>query len=106
MKIFRTMIGVGTQMLLCDTIEHEGGLWLVPHWLEDIAKKARMPTRIIRMDSLPHQALSAPYPADFVLNAPIPKDVIDGVNTFSQGVQYEVVESPPIRFPSPPKHLH
>jgi hypothetical protein len=33
------MVGAGNKILQCDTIEHEGKIWLVPKWLASPAKE-------------------------------------------------------------------
>jgi hypothetical protein len=37
-----------------DTIEHEGGLWLVPKWLATTYPQMYKPARMIQMDTLAH----------------------------------------------------
>lgn len=101
MKVLRTLVGSGGGIFMCDTLEYEGGIWLVPHWLLDPVRRVRMPVRIVRMDLLPHQK-STFGGSDFLLNGPMPRAVLDGVTQFAEGMQYEVVESPPIQIPLPP----
>ena len=105
MKILKTLVGSGSSMFICSTIEYKGGIWLVPHWLEDPAKQVRMPVRIVRMDLLKHQRSGMPG-WDYMLNAPVPMSVLDGVATIEQGVQYEVIESPPIQIPIQDQRQH
>lgn len=34
---------------ICDAIEHQGSLWLVPHWIDTPATDTRTPVRIVRV---------------------------------------------------------
>lgn len=78
--IFKTMLGSGGQMLIVDTIEHESELWLVPQWLGAPGQKWQMPRHIVRLTGRQYQTFSpdSQYPADYLLNEPIPKSVLDG----------------------------
>jgi hypothetical protein len=83
-----------------DVIEHEGGFWLVPEWFEFPELGTRKPVRIISLKTIRHQDQDGgPFPR-FVLNAPISKDVFDGVPT-PKAVQYVVIEQPDISRPLP-----
>jgi hypothetical protein len=78
-----------------DTIEHEGGFWLVPHWLDMPAQGVTMPNRIIRLASIPH----APMGPNFVIDGTLPKELFE-VQTPKQPVGgYEYYELPDIRIP-------
>ena len=103
--MLRTMVGVGSAIMQCDTIEYAGGLWLVPSWINNPSTRKRTPIRIVRMDKLQHQKQKFAG-ADYCLNDPIPTDVLDGVATFVAGVQYEVIENPPILIPIPDRGVH
>ena len=96
----------GSGIFTCDTIEYEGGLWLVPHWIENLSEQYQSPTRIIRMDKLKHQKISKNYPADYLLNEPMPQSILDGRAQTAGGVSFEVVEAPNIRIPLPSPHIH
>lgn len=63
---------------MADTIEYEGKMWLVPEWLEAPSEGWKTPERIVCLDGFPHQKVESGVPADFVLNKPIPKDVLYG----------------------------
>lgn len=90
-KIFKTLI-CGDGFYSCDAIEYKGGFWLVPHWLEAPSEGYKIPTRIIRFDKHPYQKDS--FGADFLLNAPIPKAVLDGQTKDG----YEVIDRPDLKF--------
>ena len=81
-----------------DTLEHDGGLWLVPRWIGSPYPGMQRPLRIIRLESLPHDDLGDPSGTGvrrYRLRGTIPRDVIDGVSTRSQsGQQYDVREAP------------
>lgn len=105
MKILKTGVGSddGT-IYTCDTIEHEGKLWLVPQWLDVPAKGVSKPRRIVRMDSLAHQPMTNPaYGMDYILNDYMPKAVLDGTAPPEQASQYEIVELPEIEIPMRPR---
>lgn len=82
-----------------DAIEYNGGLWLVPMWLDNQTLRERKPLRIIRVDKLdltpnPPNSPFGDYMAPVMT---IPKSLLEGR---SQPVApIEVVESPDISFP-------
>lgn len=80
-----------------DTIVHEGGLWLVPYWLDTPYPNMQKPVRIIRLDTLPHQSLGdisgTGVPA-YILRDPMPRSVFDGIARSLSGQQYDVQEGP------------
>lgn len=107
LKILRTMLGSDDdgQILICDTIEHEGGLWLVPEWRINKTQRWRTPIRIILIDQLRHQRMRGSLShrkADFLLTDTMPKSVLDGPSHSSGGVELELGESPDIHFPLQP----
>ena len=100
MKIFNTLVGSEDgQMRTCDTIEHEGGLWLVPHWCVAPTEGWRKPTRIIRMDLLPHQKMSDDWPQDYMLSGPIPTSVLFGQTPPEEAHGFDVIDRPDIKLP-------
>ena len=100
MKVLKTLAPIeGTNRIdKIDTIEHEGKFWLVPQWLDIPAEGWTMPARIILLDTLRHQRLEPGGLADFLLNDPLPKAVLEGHVLTEQAKQYVVVDKPPIRF--------
>lgn len=111
MKILKTMVGSDNGTIYkIDTIKFRGGLWLVPGWLESPEEKWRQPRHIIRIDHLPHQKLdqSDPggIPADYVLNGPVPKAVLDGASQGPPERPFVVERLPEIRLRLPPRDLH
>lgn len=105
MKVLKTFVfEAGDGLYPVDTIEHGGGLWLVPIWLEDPATGDKMPARIIRMDILPHQILGPPQPVDFAVLDPIPKAVLYGGASSLEDSKYVVVDHPSIRRPKGTAH--
>lgn len=105
MKVFKTGIpSDGGMIHKCDTIEHEGKLWLVPEWLDVPAQGVRKPRRMIRMDLLAHQKMKNPaYKLDYILNDYMPIAVLEGTAPPEQASQYEIVELPEIKIPIPPR---
>jgi hypothetical protein len=80
-----------------DTIEHEGGLWLVPMWLATPYPHMRKPVRIILTDKLAHKDLGRVPGTDlhlFSLDDLIPKAVLDGIVQSQSTEPFDVVEGP------------
>jgi hypothetical protein len=101
MKIYKAMVAIEGESSIyqMDAIEHEGKFWLVPTWLDSPDGKQSKPLRLILLDSLQHQRLdqSGGAPADFAVNNPIPKAVLDGRPPKQEGFSlnmYVVVEAP------------
>lgn len=94
--IKQTAVRVGDAVFCVDTIEHEGGVWLVPEWIELPGQGFQKPARIIRIDL---GRLQAPEGMvfDYVLNDELPEAVLDGRTT--EG--FEVQECPDIVFSHP-----
>lgn len=100
MKILKTLIGSEDgQMRTCDTIEYEDGLWLVPRWTVAPTEGWRKPTRIIRLDLLPHQKMPNDWGQDYVLNYPIPTGVLSGQTPPEEAHGFEVIDQPDIKLP-------
>jgi len=102
-RVFKTIIGLddSSDILLCDTIEHEGAKWLVPRWLEAPSEGWKKPQRIICLDPLPHQKLQGAFPAEYLLNDPMPRSVFEGRPRQQGERAYVVIEEPDIRIAIP-----
>lgn len=74
----------------CDTIEHEGKLWLVPKWHGDFDKGIEWPERIICVHGLPMNPRSLNFDADRELLIPLSRATLDG--SAAQGLF--VIEGP------------
>lgn len=100
MKILKTLMPSDEGLFLCDTIEYEGGLWLVPEWIDGIPSKGySKPARIIQITYLPK---SGPFgKADFLLQNPLPKGVFEGNVPSELKSVYVVIENPDIVFEIP-----
>ena len=85
--------GGKTELSKCDTIKHEGKLWLVPEWIEDPPAEVITPKRMVCFADLQYQVLKpgALY-GDFLLKESMPKDVLDGKTTKHGDKHYLVVE--------------
>ena len=56
MTIFKCAVGLSDGFcVICDGIEHDEKLWLVPGWLESKSEPIAIPKRMIRFDNHPHQ---------------------------------------------------
>jgi hypothetical protein len=98
MRILRTSIPCedGSQQL-CDTIQHEGRLWLAPEWLEDPSKPYSKPARLIGMSGLKYRSLPLRGDVDFVLEHPVPEAVLQGRVHGPQADPFVVLERPDVR---------
>jgi len=101
MKIYKAMVAIEGEAAIykMDAIEYQGKFWLVPTWLDSPDGKQSKPLRLILLDSLQHQRLdpSGGSRADFAVNNPIPKAVLDGRAPQQQGFSlnmYVVLEAP------------
>lgn len=89
------------EMPLIDTIEHEGGLWLVPKWLETPYPNMHRPARIIRMDALVLHRHGDIYNNGVEirkLDGPVPRAVLDGDFSLLSAPLLDAVEAPDIMF--------
>ena len=100
--IKKTMVGnaTGSEIFQCDTIDHEGLLWLVPEWLHNQEEGWMQPARIIQMSGLQYQETLGSPIGDYILNGPIPKAVFDGETAYAGVHKYRVIEQPDIRIPT------
>jgi hypothetical protein len=78
-----------------DTIEHEGGLWLVPKWLATTYPQMYKPARMIQMDTLAHNLVDYDFQRSglklYAIDDPIPKAVLDGAIQSSPGQRFVVL---------------
>jgi hypothetical protein len=102
MKILKAMVASTDtgSVYKIDVIEHDKKLWLVPQWLDVPAQGVSKPARIIRMDTLSHQKCAPSNQfADYVLNVPVPKALLN-LETPKQRIDgFEVQEIPEITVP-------
>jgi hypothetical protein len=105
MKIFKIVImrAENGRASMCDAIEHEGKLWLVPEWTAFPSERIQKPARIISLDGLTLTPPGPRYQADFVLQTPMTRDVLEGRGTTGSPV---VIEAPDLSVPLPPEGLN
>ena len=98
MEIFQVFItnDVESKISLCDAIEYEGKLWLVPEWIGAKGGTYRSPARIIRFDNLSYAPVDPKYPARYVLRAPVPKELLNCAARPRANSGFEIVEAPDI----------
>jgi len=80
-----------------DTIEFEGGLWLVPRWFVTPYPQMYKPARMIRMDTLTHNLVGedlVPGVTVYAIDDPIPKSVLDGTSPSPPGQRFVVLMAP------------
>src|SRR5215471_16907236 len=65
------------EYVLCDTIQYEDTLWIVPEWLESREMRQLRPARIIQLEGLPHQRSQIPG-ITWVIDCSLPRDVFYG----------------------------
>ncbi len=103
MEVLQTLVTFveGGSLHVAKTIRYEGGLWIVLSWSQQQADGLIMPTRIIRIDKLPHQKMAAGnhYGVDFILNDPLPKGLFDGQIPIPHELEgkFDIVEQPDIK---------
>jgi hypothetical protein len=90
-------------VLMCDAVQYEGKLWLVPEWTAFPAERIQKPVRIISLDGLTLGPVGPQYRADFALQNPMTKDVLAGRGTTASPV---VIEGPDLSVPLPPEGLN
>ena len=111
MKIMKTLVGMDGEpnIVLVDTIEHEGKLWLVPKWLASPSEGVQRPERIVRIDTLQRQKIDRSkggWAADYLLKAPMPRSVLQGPIQSGKDSVYEVIPQPDIELPLPGNRKH
>jgi hypothetical protein len=102
MSIYTSMIGTDKGSIVkCDTIEHDGGLWIVPQWLVSHGEGVQRPAYAIRVDTLPLAKFEAgsKFGHYYLQQGHIPIDVLEGRSTQGPHGEYEVMQSPDIRLP-------
>jgi hypothetical protein len=98
MRVMKTAIprDDGSQ-LVCDTIQHEGKLWLAPAWREEAAKPYARPTRLIGMSGLKYRSMPMRSEVDFVMEHPVPEAVLQGRVQDEQAAPFVILEQPDVR---------
>lgn len=83
-----------------DTIAHDGGLWLVPGWLEFTRQGWKKPRRMISLSALPHRVVKTECGQDYViLESSISKEVLDCAGAPSIAETTIILEEPDVRLP-------
>lgn len=103
MKVFKTFLAVGSEIHTMDTIEYEGGFWLVPNWILSPDDQYMKPLLIVSLATIPHTESPEGVEPRFVVNSPIPKSVFQGVIPEGKEGQFVIVQEPHIVFPNPDK---
>lgn len=100
-KVFTTLVSIddSNELNHCDTIEWKGKKWLVPKWLVAPTEGWKKPERIICLDNLKHQKIGAGFGADYLLNDPLPRSVVEGRGPSPAEGSYDVIEAPDITLP-------
>jgi hypothetical protein len=105
-RVFKVIIGfedgtVGD----CPAYEYQGAIWLVPKWLPFPNEGYTKPERMIRLDQFQYQQFDPPPPApgpfagaDFAINDPLPKALLNGELTPELKNKYVVLDRPNAKF--------
>jgi hypothetical protein len=98
MRVMKTAIPCedGSQ-LVCDTIQHDGKLWLAPVWLEEASKPYSKPARLIGMSGLKYRSMPMNSEVDFVMEHPVPLAVLQGRVQAAQAAPFVILEQPDVR---------
>jgi hypothetical protein len=88
--------GDGSQ-LVCDTIQHDGKLWLAPAWLEETTKPYSRPARLIGMSGLKYRSMPMRSEVDFVMEHLVPEAVLEGRVQGVQTSPFVILERPDVR---------
>lgn len=98
MKILQIMIQIEDDgsIEICDAVEHEGHLWLVPEWRAYPAEGIQKPARMISLEGIEMSVPRADYPADFFLDKPMLRDVLEDPG---KSQTLAVLEAPDLSMP-------
>ena len=101
MRVLKTAIprDDGSQVM-CDTIQHDGRLWLAPAWLDDPGKPYSKPARIIGMNGLKYRSMPLRGDVDFVMEHGVPDAVLEGRVSGADAAPFVILERPDIRIPN------
>lgn len=94
--IFKVIVAVGSQIQIVDAIAYEGGVWLVPAWLDQPSTGLQKPMRIIRVDQLERKTTTPMSPAAFFLREPMPIELFDVQRPPAEDSGFVVIDLPPI----------
>lgn len=106
MTIFKTRVDVADgpweRPTLLDTILWRGQFWLVPKWQLAKTSGNRQPVRIVRPRLFQFVRPKVPqHGEDYILNAAIPKAILDGQQVSGGAVEFDTVEAPDFEAPIP-----
>ena len=98
MRILKTAIPIedGSQ-LVCDTIQHDGKLWLAPDWIGEASRPYRKPARLIGLSGLKYRSMPMRSEVDFIVDHPIPRAVLEGRVQGERAEPFVILERPDIR---------
>jgi hypothetical protein len=86
-------------MIRLEVMEHDGALWLVTGWATHKHRPIKRPIRLVKMTGLEFETLDAgQMGADFLLNKPIPRAVLDGAASAEEAAAkgFTVLDTPEI----------
>lgn len=97
MEQFANVLTESSMITGLSVIEHEDALWIVTGWLEHKSRPVKRPIRLIRLTGLRYERLDPEkHGADFLVNQPIPRAVLDGRTPSEEAAGFVVVDTPPI----------
>ena len=83
-KVWKTLVETAKgEWHSVDTIEYDGGNWLVPEWLPGPSANMRKPARLIRVDLLDRKDIGGlgGVAQTQILDGLIPKSVLEGTES-------------------------
>ena len=105
LKVYVLFEGGKKQPVTCPAIQHEGRVWLVPHWTEMPDKKATTPKYLIPLDLFQHQK-GGPVGTDYMINVGIPTQLFDEEIPKELHSKFQIVVRPNILFSSNGNRIH
>ena len=105
MKVLKILIQIEDDgsIEIWDAIEYEGHLWLVPEWRAYQAEGIQKPARMISLEGIAMSVPRADYAADFFLDSPMPRHVLEDPG---KSQTLAVLEAPDLSAPLPPEGRH
>jgi hypothetical protein len=105
--ILRTTMIVGHNERLVDTIEYDGGYWLVTKWSAALPGGWSRPLRIVCADRLGlHPMIRADHLQGFLLTESVPNSLFDDEIPAETRAAFQVVDQPPLEAEYLPRPQH
>ena len=93
--IFKVYLQSEGGIFTCDAVSYKDKLWIITSWLDNLDKEFSQPELMFRFDNLSNQKMNDSSEYDYIINDPIDKKILQGMDTGN----YEVIKKPPLFFP-------